>query len=384
MAKTKKTAGQTAAPVAAAPSAAAPAAGQPTVSAPAVASVQPAVSVQDGTIANPILVIDPATWAALKLDDGRALPEDLAELSVRELARCLKSLGASPSGLKEELVERLKDLRPADCTKQLRLAKRAALEAQLVALNAETDDKVNATGLTLSSVTGGLSPVLPQQEEKTTTTTTTKDPWLAAAGKITGVNYPADWAPYVGDSRVLLDVWAWPALLINNNLKGAALRSPSGLRTPVAEEFFQLWKQVSRATETEASSLLSLLEEVALCVDARDAKTTSTTFFAMHKARFERGRNLCLTIESRMLKEVDPLVARQVAKRAAINQLPLSIGALEFAAKARLYLPKGKGDGNGGGGGDGATERACRYCKEPVAGSFFKHLKTCKSKPPKK
>ena len=327
--------------------------------------------------------------AAAAVEAAKAEAEVLAMWTgrtVKDLRKILVEAKANPDGLKAELVDRVvalekegklpKELPKPPAQEIANNAKDAEKDKEILKQLENEPKKKKARAEQDSNISSNES----EDQEATSKEKGHKDPWLRAAGRASGHSYDAAWTPYFGDHKVLLDVFAWPALLINNNVKSGDLRSGSGLRSAVAEEMYQLWKQISQAGEHEAQQLLTCLEEIALCVDAH-GNASCETFFTRHRARFLRAQNVTVGIETRLLRNVDPLLALQIAKRSTVSQLPLSAATLEMAAKAKLDLSKSQGanqqtplattkatENN---------ERKCKYCQALVVGSFFKHFKAC-------
>lgn len=210
------------------------------------------------------------------------------------------------------------------------------------------------------------------------------DPWLAAATIASGVTYPSNLTLSFGDRRCVLDPFLWPALILRTGLSNAeSLRSSLGLRTRSAEDIFQIWRQLHGASEEEASSLMDAMEQIQLCLISHADKEKPGSFFIRHSQRFTAALKLAKNLEVRMIRRVDPLIARQVAIRGEIGVLPLSAGTAEIAMKAKIDLAKGntprskqsekriRKD---------ESPRTCKYCHESVEEnvSFFKHFKVCK------
>lgn len=285
--------------------------------------------------------------------DWGSLPSDLSTLTVAKLRAACLAAGLPTIGLKAELSTTLEQTRAGQ-----------------------------KDGANTCNVKEGCD------------TTVTPDPWVAAAATASSTKYPTDLVLTWSDPQVLLDPFLWPCVLICSHLSVHDLRTEVGTRTAVAEQIWQLWRQVSLTTEIEASQLIKALEEIALCVAAAGNSSLPGSFFVRHRERLLSARSITNQIEARMIRSVDPLVAHQVETRNALSMLPLSAGSAELALKAKIDLkdkPQEPKRGDQGSDQRGRNSRVikkrerelnsqikiCKYCKEEVTGGIFKHFKEC-------
>lgn len=223
----------------------------------------------------------------------------------------------------------------------------------------------------------------------------TSCPWLLAAGYSRGFMYSKAFSS-CWHHQSLLDAWTWPSVLLSG--EPIFFRSISGLRTSQAEELVQMWRQICHATEEESLKLLVALEDVsAHLIGKRLADGSAVrpdSFFLQHRERFMRTQAICGEVEDRLLRAVDPIVARQVATRHRIGELPISAASLDVAARARLDLSslnkrdrsrsrtRGSHQDKRGPHREGlSSAKICKYCDVKVDGSIFHHFKVCTKAP---
>jgi hypothetical protein len=216
--------------------------------------------------------------------------------------------------------------------------------------------------------------------------------WLAAGCAASHQSVPKE---RVGGwtHATILEPYFWPSILLAG--EPFAVKTTSGLRTQQAEELYQMWRQLVAASETEATGLLSAMEDIILACSCIAVGDSPSGFFTQHRDRFLRAKKITLAVEVRLVDAMDPFVGRQMAIRANLSSLPISAMAMELVAKSKLDLSahadrrrprsssprrsprrRDRGDRRPPTSAD-KKEKVCKYCDRPVPGNIFQHFKIC-------
>jgi len=196
--------------------------------------------------------------------------------------------------------------------------------------------------------------------------------WLTAAQLLCGRKYGKKLYLSWANAAVLLDPFAWAALLEREEKPIEALRSGAGTRTQLNREIRDNLSELAKCTSNDLEMLMPLMEEIALVVGA--SKSCSPfEVITRHRARFERALEACAAVEARGLRLLDGVMAKQVVTKQALSTLPLSDSTRELAEKAKVSLKDQKDHD------DPKDPKKCKYCSAPVKGSIIKHFKQCEA-----